>query len=59
MDTPWGPKESHTVFRVGIPNLVCGYTLGSPSVANCFEVMVTLKSDLGSRKIVARAYLLF
>ena len=37
----------------------CRYTLGSPSVAYCFWVTVTLTSCLSSRKIVLGAYLLF
>ena len=38
-------------FEVGIPNLVCGYTLGSTSVTYCFVVTVTLTSGLSSKKI--------
>ena len=30
------------VFEVGIPNLVCGYIIGSRSDAYCFWVTVTL-----------------
>ena len=46
-------------FEVGIPNLVCGCILGWRSVAYHFWVTVTLTSDLVSRIIVPRAYLLF
>ena len=30
------------LFDIGIPNLVCGYVLGSQTVPNCFLVTVTL-----------------
>ena len=48
-------------FGVGIPNLVCGYILGWPSVAYYFRVTVTLTltSDLVFRIIVSGAYLLY
>ena len=37
---------SPTFFKVGIPNLLCGYILGWQSVAYHFRVIVTLTSDL-------------
>ena len=43
------------LLEVGIPNLVCGYILGSPSVVYCFGVTVTLTYGLRSRKIVLGA----
>ena len=48
-------------FEVGIPNLVCGYTLGWRSVAYHFRVTVTLTltSALVFRIIVSGAYLLY
>ena len=48
-------------FEVGIPNLVCGYTLGWGGVAYHFRVTVTLTltSDLVFRIIVSGAYLLY
>ena len=46
-------------FEVGIPNLVCGCIFGWRSVAFHFWVTVTLTSDLVSRIIVSRAYLLY
>ena len=36
--------------HVEIQNLVCGYILGSRSVAYCFKVTLTLASGLGFRK---------
>ena len=45
-------------FEVGIPNLLCEYILGWPSVAYHFRVTVTLTSDLVFRIIVSGAYLL-
>ena len=41
---------SQILFEVGIPNLVCGYTLGLWSVAYCLWVTVTLTSGLNFRK---------
>ena len=41
---------SPILFEVGIPNLRCGYTLGSRSVT------VTSTSDINSRKIVSGTY---
>ena len=38
------------LFEVGIPNLMCGYTLGSWSVPYYFGNTVTLTSDRNSRK---------
>ena len=48
-------------FEVGIPNLVCGYSLGWGSVTYHFQVTVTLTltSDLVFRIIVSEAYLLY
>ena len=48
---------SPILFEVGIPNSMCGYTLGSRSVAYYFQVTVILTSGLSSRKIVSGAYL--
>ena len=45
-------------FEIGISNLVCKCILGCLSVTNHFWVTVTLTSDLVSRIIVSRAYLL-
>ena len=48
-------------FETGIPNLVCGYTLGrrvSHTVSGVI-VILTLSSDPSSRKIVSRAYILY
>ena len=45
---------SPILFEVGIPNLVCGYILGSQSVAYCLRVPVTLSSGLSSMKIMSR-----
>ena len=39
---------SPILFEVGIPNLVCGYTLGSGSVAHCLPDTVTFTSGLNS-----------
>ena len=33
-------------FKIGIPNVVCGYILGWRSVVYHFQVTVTLTSDL-------------
>ena len=38
------------LFEVGIQHLVCGYILGSRSVAYCFWVPLTLAFGLGFRK---------
>ena len=46
-------------FEVGIPKLVCGCFLGSPSVAYHFLVTVTLTSDLVFRIIMFRAFFLY
>ena len=48
---------SPILFEVGIPNSMCGYTLGSRSVVYYFRVTVTLTSGLNSRKIMSGAYL--
>ena len=49
------------LYEAGIPNLVCGYTLGSQSVAYCFWATVTLTlsyvPSLG--KIMCRAYIVY
>ena len=47
------------LFEVGIPNSICGYTLGSQSVAYYYWVIVTLTSGLNSRKNESEAYLLY
>ena len=47
------------LFAVGIPNSVCAYTLGSPSVAYFFRLTVTLTAGLSSRKIMSGAYVLY
>ena len=41
---------SPLLFEVGIPNLVCWYTLWSQSVACYFWVTLTLASDLNTRE---------
>ena len=43
----------------GIPNLMCIYILGWPSVTYHFLVTVILTSDLDLIIIVSRAYLLY
>ena len=48
---------SPILFEVGIPNLICGYTLGSRSIAYYYWVIVTLASGHNSRKIESEAYL--
>ena len=53
------PVHISYIFEVGIPNLVCEYTLGWRSVAYRFLVTVTLTSDLVFRIIVSGAYLLY
>ena len=46
-------------FEIRIPNLVCKCILGCLSVTNHFWVTVTLTSDLVSRIVVSRAYLVY
>ena len=46
---------SPVLFKVGIPNSMCGYTLGSWSVPYYFRVTVTLTSGLYFRKVVSGA----
>ena len=60
MDTSWD-SVAPTFFKVGIPNLVCGYMLGLWSVAYHFRVTVTLilTSNLVFGIIVSGAYLLY
>ena len=50
---------SPILFKVGIPNFMCGCILGWGSVMYHFRVTVTLTSDLFSRIIMSRAYLLY
>ena len=50
---------SPTFFEVGIPNLVCGCTLGWRSVSYHFRVTVTFTIDLVFRIFVSGAYLLY
>ena len=45
------PSISPILYEIGIPNLVCGYTLGSQSFDFCFSVTMTLTSGLSSRKL--------
>ena len=47
---------SYIKFEIGIPTMMCGYTLG---VTYYFQVTLTLTSDLNSRKIVSRADLIY
>ena len=48
---------SPILFDAGLPNVVCGYTLGLQSVAYCLRVIVTLTSGLPSRKILSLGHL--
>ena len=50
---------SPILFEVGIPNSMCGYTLGSRNVEYYFQVTVTLTliSGLNFRKKLSGAYL--